>query len=166
MSFKNNTWCTFQADWLARHFPTAIFLVCRRDVRYVAQSILLARRARFGSSNAWWSVRPSGYQRLLGLPWWEQVAAQALAIEREMDDALSRIQPERQIDVPYPELCRAPRTIFDKLAARLGDEGIDVRPARDLPGHFKTTDVQQLPEEDWCRVSDAIDRLGGQAFSA
>lgn len=160
MSFKNNTWCTFQAGWLARHFPTAVFLVCRRNPLYVAQSILTARRVRFGSNDAWWSVRPSFYRRILSLPWWEQVAAQALAIEREMDDVLATVELTRLIDVPYAELCAKPRAVFGRLTGRLAEQGFELRPAREIPEQFESTDVQQLPDEDWNRVRDAIDRLG------
>lgn len=156
MSFKNNTWCTFQAGYLAEVFPTALFVVCRRDPIYVAQSMLQARRKRYGSEQHWWSVRPSTYRNLLDLPWWEQVIAQALDIERDMDQAIGGIQPARVLEVDYRAFCARPDLLVDELYERLAATGCMVEKPRALAAPFQHTDTQQVAAPDWKLLQGAL----------
>jgi len=159
MSFKNNTWCTFQAAWLARIFPEAVFVVCRRDPLYLAQSLALARRERLGSVDAWWSVRPPSYPHLLELPWWDQVAEQARDIERTMDAQLASIAAERVLDAPYLDLCADPIRLVQRIAERceLAVPASDCLGAS-IPRAFEHTDVQKLGDEEWERLRASVQR--------
>jgi len=160
MSFKNNTWCTFQASYLHRHFPDALFLVCRRKPIFIAQSMLRARRRRLGGEQQWWSVRPSSYRRLLGLPWWQQVVGQAIDIEREMDEALRGVRPDRIIEVEYQKLCARPSALVEAVRERLQGSGFTVQNTRELPERFQHTDVQQVPDGDWQLLNEALHTAG------
>jgi len=159
MCFKNNTWCTFQADWLTRLLPKALFIVCRRDPIFVAQSLLIARRKRLGTERAWWSVRPSSYGRLLELDWWEQIAAQVLEIEREMNEALAAVPAEQKIEVDYQSFCAHPGSLIDALRRPLADAGLSLKVERELPTSFQNTDDQRIPASDWRLIEGAIAAL-------
>ncbi|MGH9907549.1 MAG: sulfotransferase, partial [Pyrinomonadaceae bacterium] len=156
LSFKNNTWCTFQAGYLADVFPSAIFLVCRKDPVYIAQSLLLARRERLGRDDAWWSMRPTSYPALLKLPWWKQVAAQALEVEREMLKALKPVASSRKIEIHYAELCARPKKLMQELRDHLNSTNIKLEPFRDVPSEFRSTDTQRVSNRDWQLINDAV----------
>jgi len=160
LAFKNNTWCTFQASWLADAFPSAIFVVCRRDPLYLAQSLLLARRERLGSSELWWSVRPPTYDRIRTLPWWEQVVAQALDTERTMLQEVRRIAPARVIEAPYADVCADPIALVRSIArcCELPAHAHDAD-YTGIPTSFASTDVRKLDDAEWTLLQDSLRRL-------
>lgn len=69
---------------IARAFPDARIIFIRRDPRFVLRSILLARRRLGIGAGRWWSVRPPGYEKFLGLTEMEMCAAQIFQIEKQI----------------------------------------------------------------------------------
>jgi hypothetical protein len=134
MVFKNNTWCTFQADLLAGIFPTAVVVACTRDPLYVAQSLLLGRRRLLGDDTRWWSVRPRRFAWIRRRPPLEQVALQAVHIDREMRDSLAGVDDGRIVWTPYASVCADPigtvARIFDAAGIEAGYSLPDVLPER------------------------------------
>lgn len=61
--FKNVI-CGFQAEWLTRAHPRSLFVHIRRPLDATVRSILHARLTRYGSYTAWWSLKPSSFERL------------------------------------------------------------------------------------------------------
>lgn len=156
-SFKNNTWCSLQASWLAELFPRSIFVVCRRASCWVAQSLCQGREERYGSREAWWSIRPSAYPSLAGLPWWEQIAAQVVDFELEMNDELARIPSVRLIDIDYSDLCAHPRALIDRVSSLLPAMGIKFEPTVErLPERLASRNIRRLADADWQRLNEAI----------
>lgn len=155
--FKNNSWCTLQADYLAKLLPTAIFVVCRRNPLYVAQSFLKTRRERYGDERMWWSVRPSTYQSILAHPPHHQVVFQALEIEREMNELLEAVSPQRIVDARYERVCAEPMAFVDEVERKCVLRDADPALLRRLPQHFESTDVQRVDDEDWKRLQQALD---------
>ena len=158
--FKNNTWLTFQADWLASAFPKSVFVACERDPFFVAQSLYEQRLALFDDPTRWWSVRPPSFAALCKRDPFEQTAAQALEIAREMDRALGRVPASRIVRLPYRELCAAPRDAMAQITAccRLLGESIDAAYDR-IPKSFEHTDVTRLDAASSDRLHRAIDAL-------
>jgi len=140
MVYKNNSWCTLQASFLAALLPTTIFVVCRRDPIVIARSLLAARRERQGDERLWWSIRPSRYRELLALPPEEQVVLQALEIEREMDEELSSVPANRIVEAHYVETCRSPLRLIEAIRAACADMGCPVAPAASVPAGFEPTE--------------------------
>lgn len=157
MVFKNNSWCTLQAAFLARLFPRSLFIVCRRHPLYLAQSVLIGRRRRYGSITAWWSIRPAAYHAMIGLPPHEQVVAQVLGIGTEMDAQLAAIPADRIIEAPYERVCADPATLIETVRAACAVQGVPLpEPAGCPPPTFESTDRQQLPDEDWLALVAAL----------
>lgn len=147
LMFKNNTWFTFQADWLARHLPKSVFVACTRDPFFVAQSIY-TQRQRLGAMSEWWSVRPSTYPELAQLDPLEQVAGQAVDIHVEMEAALAGVPEARLIRADYGRVCAAPKGLIREIiiaCRRLGDIA---EPTDDIPETFAATDQITLPSEE------------------
>lgn len=152
LMFKNNTWFTFQAEWIARQFPLAVLVATDRDPFFIAQSILSQRRAQ-GSETDWWSVRPSTYADLLELPPVEQVAAQTIDIQHEMNEALKNVPRDRLVRVDYDRLCSAPREIAElvlEACSRLGVGAVSA--GRDIPQSFTSTDRVRLSKKEETEV--------------
>lgn len=147
LMFKNNTWFTFQANWLAQHLPASVFVACTRDPFLVAQSIY-TQRQNLGELSKWWSMRPSTYPQLVNLTPLEQVAAQAVDIQKEMEGALQGIPGTRLIHADYHSVCQDPRGLVDDVisaCSRLGDIS---PPAGEIPETFSAADRVVLPPDD------------------
>ncbi len=158
-SFKNNTWCSLQASWLADLFPRSLFVVCRRPACWIAQSLCLGREERYGCRDTWWSIRPSTYATLACLPWWEQIAAQVVDFDSEMDEELARIPSARLVDIDYGDLCANPRGLIERTATQLRAMGIQFTPASErIPERLASRDTQRLADADWQRLNNAIEQ--------
>ncbi|CAB3650511.1 MAG: sulfotransferase [Achromobacter pulmonis] len=155
--FKNNTWCTLQASYLAQTLPTSLFVVCRRNPLFIAQSILMARRERYGDEKQWWSVRPSTYETITQYSPHQQVVFQALEIQREMDDELRQVAPHRLIHAPYERLCAEPRHIIAEVVERCESSGVKLTLERTCPETFDSTDVRRLPANEWNLLERALE---------
>ncbi|MFY3629844.1 sulfotransferase [Achromobacter xylosoxidans] len=155
--FKNNTWCTLQAAYLARTLPTSLFVVCRRNPLFIAQSILMARRERYGDERQWWSVRPSTYETIIQYSPQQQVVFQALEIQREMDDELRLIAPHRLVHAPYERLCAEPRRIVAEVVERCESAGARLKLERTCPEAFESTDVRRLQAAEWRLLERALE---------
>lgn len=158
LMLKNNTWCSFQAAFLAELFPRAIFVACFRGVAWLAQSFLLARRARLEDPHGWWSVRPPSYDTLRRLPVPQQVVGQAHDIQAGIERALRAVAPERVVRVEYAELCRAPRDVCRRTAAAAGLAAGDL--AR-VPSAFESRDVVRVPPDEWQILSQLASLQAG-----
>ncbi|NEU96207.1 sulfotransferase [Bradyrhizobium uaiense] len=157
--FKNNTWFSFQADWLADVFPLAVFASCRRDAFFVAQSIWLQRLDLFGDVARWWSVKPPDYADITKLPPIEQVARQAVSIEIATDASLAKIGPGRVIDVDYERLSREPRSVIGELAEAIKSKGGSANVQLDrIPERFESTDRVRLDDGVSRELRVALDK--------
>jgi hypothetical protein len=159
LTFKNNTWCTLQAAFLAQALPRAVFVACRRDPLHAAQSVYLTRLERLGRGDAWWSMRPSSYPDLAGLPWWEQVAAQAVDLDREMMEELARIPAARVVEAWHPRICGEPRSVVAAVQQALEGVGAAFRcDLEALPERFELREQQRIGDAEWRLLRDAVER--------
>lgn len=147
LMFKNNTWFTFQAGWLARRFPTSILVACRRDPFFVAQSIYVQRQA-LGDVSRWWSVRPPNYPELIDLSPLEQVAAQAVEIERGMQKELESVPAARVVQADYDQVCEHPGRVLNDIFRACADVGEAVKPLGQIPERFNSTNHLVLSADD------------------
>lgn len=138
LMFKNNTWFTFQAGWLSRRFPTSILVACRRDPFFVAQSIYLQRQA-LGDVSRWWSVRPPNYPELVRLPPLEQIAAQAVEIERGMQKELRSVPAARVVEAQYDQVCENPARVLGDIFRACTEVGEAVKPLEQIRERFNST---------------------------
>lgn len=105
--FKNLV-CSFQIDFLSNVFPKAVFVHCRREPIFVAQSLLESRIRYNGSREEWFSVKPEAYETLRERRYPEQIAGQIyhtrLAVERAFDD----LPPSRFCRIDYEQIVEHP----------------------------------------------------------
>ena len=123
--FKNVI-CGFQARFLTRVHPQSLFIHITRDPIATSSSILHARQMRFGTPDAWWSLKPAAYDgiRAARTPA-EQVALQVVHCRREFELELSA--DVRAMTVAYESLCSDPNVELQRIRDAVRDIGSDVR---------------------------------------
>jgi hypothetical protein len=155
LMFKNNTWFTFQASWLAHHVPNSILVACSRDPFFTAQSIYIQRQ-ELGDRGKWWSMRPSSYRDLLDLSPLEQVAAQAVDIQRGMEEALSNVPATRLVRADYNRVCENPRGLVDSILNACAQVAPLHRTANEIPERFDAADKRRLPPDEAERLRQLV----------
>lgn len=95
---------------LHKAFPKAKFIYVRREPKYTAQSILLAKRKLGIKENSFWSVMPKSVDKLNKLEWPEQIVRQIFDIEKQISEDSVLFEKTRFSVVNYLEL--------DQLAAK------------------------------------------------
>jgi hypothetical protein len=151
--FKNTTWCSAQADFLADCFPKSVFVFIERHPIFAAQSILVARRERYGSDEVWWSNRPSTFAELKRLSPCEQVIGQVIDFVGDTEKSLSRVPSDRVVRLDYEHLCSDPKVVVHKVAeAAKCTVDLDLVPQR-----FDQQDRQRVGDEDWRLLNSAYE---------
>ncbi|MBA3565089.1 MAG: sulfotransferase, partial [Gammaproteobacteria bacterium] len=143
-----NLACSFHVSFLAHALPRAIFVHCRRNPVFAAQSILLGRLKYHGDRMAWFSVKPAAYKRLRELPYPEQIAGQIAATRGAVERQLAQLPATRQLCMEYETLCERPEEELERIAARIAEHGH--RPERrsvTLPAISPANNPSVHPEE-------------------
>lgn len=144
-------------DVLYSVFPNSVYVVCRRDPLYQAQSILLARISVLGNREEWWSLRPKEYTLLQSSPYDEQIAGQIFYSYKGIKQGMEKIPSGRILKINYSDLCSQPKNevrriieVVEKLSARL-DWVLNA-----IPEKLSSTDIQKVDEQEFNRLSLAI----------
>lgn len=154
--FKNNTWCTFQAGFLAQILPTSRFVVCHRDDRFVAQSLYRSRQSRYGDVKKWWSIRPRNFAELQTLEPLAQVAAQAVSIARETTASAQKVDSSRVWHWNYRELCNDPRRMLREFLAEFAPEEADTVPFDHIPESFESRDTVTIEAPEFEKIEACV----------
>jgi len=154
--FKNASALSLQVGVLAEALPKAVFIHCRRDPLYVAQSLLCARRKRCGDAEDWFSIRPREYVWLKEEPYIEQVMGQVFYTLQRVDQAIASLPPSRRIDIDYEVLCRFPVRELTRIAClpgcKLSRRGF-------TPPALTDTNKQVLDDGEFQQLREACNRF-------
>jgi hypothetical protein len=156
---KNLNHVSYHVPWLAGLLPGSRFVWIERELAYCAQSILQARKARYGDEGQWWSVRPREYRTWAGLDPEEQVARQVQDITAQLESSFAAL-PGRCLRLAYEDLVREPAVVLRALAGFLGaplrdDEALG---ALELEAR---NDVRVSPER-WARLRARLGPVRGE----
>ena len=154
--FLKNQSNTIRLTKVQRIFPGARMLLLRRDLRWTAQSLLVARRRLHGDDRQWWSVQPPGWESVAEREPVYQVLWQAAKLE-QIALAACAAAPHRAAVVDYEELCARPAAVMTGIGERFGLE-----PTGLLPPQLSTSERRRLSERDW----DRLEALYQRHFSA
>jgi hypothetical protein len=153
--FKNVI-CGFQAHYLTQLHPRSLFVYIRRDPFELATSILHARRERYGTYEAWWSLKPSTFP--FDVPTNDaaaQVARQVLDCQREFDQELSR-PGVRRIEIRYDGLCQRPVAALQEICAALRTFDVGIKPLTDEIPALTPSEPRRLPAAMEARVRECL----------
>ncbi len=106
---------------LKEYFPNAKIVFIKRNALYTAQSILKARLDINGDANAWWSIKPLGYESVLSMPPPYQVLWQVQNINQQIERAL-RETKLTHVAIDYQQLCINPLATVATICDKLGIE--------------------------------------------
>ena len=140
--FKNVI-CGFHARMLAEVHERSLFVHVVRETEAVARSILRSRLERYGSYDAWWSLKPSTWP--FDGPPAAQVVAQALDCRGEIAAELDAVP--HALRTSYEALCAAPAAFVEQVAAALAGLGGDVQPGDGMPAELRASSGPRLPAE-------------------
>lgn len=123
--FKNVI-CGFQAEMLSRVHPASLFVWIKREPKDVVKSILKCRMERYGRYDAWWSLKPSTYSRLVKIDSpVRQVLGQVMDCMREFDQELSK--PDvKSLAVNYSTLVECPDAVLAEVCASVKTLGFEM----------------------------------------
>lgn len=126
--------------------PDSRFIVIRRDPRFTAQSILLARRAINRDPREWWSVEVPGYRKVLSEDPIYQCLWQILEIEATVSKGLADAGP-RAVEVSYEAMCQQPGEILSMIGERFELRKRPNAPALTAP--LGNANKVRLSGEEW-----------------
>jgi len=135
--------------------PEARFIVCHRDMKKNAISILKARKARIsqqGVQEAWWSAEPVEVEQLKGKSLAHQAAAQVFYIHRQIAEDRASLGEERFIDVNYERFCADVGGTLQKIGTFLAAAGCQLSIVGEVPDTFHV-------HSDTSASSDEIDEI-------
>ncbi|CAN5355208.1 hypothetical protein BH24PSE2_BH24PSE2_03070 [soil metagenome] len=144
-----NPVCSFHIEFLSRAVPGSLFVHCRREPVYAAQSILEARMRYHGDREAWFSLRPAAFKRLQRLPYPEQIAGQVFATREAVDRQFASLPAPRTRSLDYEALCAAPEQELDHLAAWMADRGCTLRRRRQALPAVASTNTVRLDRQEF-----------------
>jgi len=106
----------YHISQFARELRGASFIRIERDPRFTAQSLLEARRKRYGDERTWWSIRPRDVDAWLGRAPAEQVAHQIGDVSRHIEAGLAALPSERWLSLRYENLVADPAKEIERVA--------------------------------------------------
>lgn len=155
--FKNLTHIDLNIGELAANVPEARFLYLRREPQFAAQSILGARRQRYGDERVWWSVRPLGFRAWLDRDPLEQVAYQVVETRACIEAALSHLPRDRWCEDSYESLVRDPAGALRRLADFLA---LSPRADCALPALSGAGNVIKIEPQRFATLSRLVEEFG------
>jgi hypothetical protein len=142
----------------AQELGGSTFIHIERDPRFTAQSLLEARRKRYGDDKIWWSIRPRDVDAWLDRDPIEQVAHQIGDVSRHIEEGLATLPPERWISLRYEKLVADPEQEMERVARFAG---VGLRRANDLSTiSLGTANQKRVSASEFARVEAALRHEG------
>jgi len=141
-------------------FPNALFIYCRRDPLYTAQSIIETREKVYGSRTEWWSIMPKEYNELLKLDYPEQVVKQIYYIQKQIEEDLSLFGKKQFIEIWYEDFCESPELTIENIKDFMSRSGVDVRcKAKVIENQINLSQQRRIDRTTWDKLSEIINSL-------
>jgi len=157
--FKNMN-CGQRLRALKSIFPNALFIYCKRDPVYVAQSILRTRERVYGTRKKWWSIMPKEYEELLRLDPVEQVVKQVYYIQKQIEQDRKLFSPDQFIEVWYEEFCRFPWKVIERIRSFISHDGLSVKYRIPIPEEsLNISEKQNLDDLTFNKLTNIINSL-------
>jgi hypothetical protein len=154
-----NPVCSFHVAFLAAVLPGALFIHCRREPVYAAQSILWSRLAFHGDRGAWFSVKPAEYKQLRTMAWPEQIAGQIHHTREAISRQFRSLAATRWLDLDYESLCRSTETELDRIGAWVATSGHALRQREFRPPKLAATNRRHIATGEFETLRRACDAL-------
>jgi hypothetical protein len=155
---KSVTYVNYQIGTLVAVLPRVRFVHIHRDPRFAAQSILEARRARYGDTSHWWSLRPRAWRDWSALAPIEQVCRQVMHAKQSIDAALAGPAHGLGLSISYEQLVVRPGEVLADVSRHLG---VPLRNPGELRAlTLETQNRSQADSRALALIEQALDALG------
>lgn len=147
---------------LAQIFPSALFIILKRDPVELACSIVRGRKENCKNLNDWWSVKPRNYEQIKDGDYLEQICNQVYFLEKDLEKEMITVGSNRFYKISYDKLCKNVKVEIEGLLAFFQKHQIKLVLKNKLPGEFPLSKNKRLisAEED-AVIRDKICTLYG-----
>ena len=135
----------------------ARFLVCKRDYKETALSILNARKKITPDHRRWWSLPPKEIDSLIQLDYAEQIAGQIYYTYHQIDIDMLRYGKDKFLEINYEELCRDVPAEIEIIKYFLEKNGTAIGYRGDVPKSFEVKKTTNLSNKERKKIFSAID---------
>ncbi|MBW2094963.1 MAG: sulfotransferase, partial [Deltaproteobacteria bacterium] len=149
----------FLIEYLLNGLPLAFFIYLNRDPYFLAESIYLARIARYGDPKTWWSLRPKHYVLLKTLDHYHQVAGQVWAVKAELERQLKKVPEDQKIVYAYRDLCQDPGKVLEAYAGKMKALGSSLKRLSDPPLRLECRDKVKLGAQESRKLRTALEEM-------
>ncbi len=157
--FKNVPALSLQVDFLASTLPKAIFIHCRRNPIYAAQSLLQYRLKYYGDKEKWLSIKPQEYSRLKKLPYAEQIAGQIFYTLKRIDQVFESLESSRYLTIDYEKICVSPMEQLERAATLFAENGYDLNRRKFTAPDLVSTNVKKVSDDEFHLLKQACHRF-------
>jgi hypothetical protein len=151
---------SMNVDFIARHFPTSLFVYVKRPLADVALSTYVGRLERYGNENIWWSLKPEQYVQLKKMRPVEQVAGQVFYSQKRVEACLMKVPKSRKVTIEYESMCEAPQRVVDRLEKFFGS-GIS-RQDTEIPRSFQSRSKRRRNARLYKELKEALGHTHAQ----
>lgn len=156
--FKNLN-CGQRIRVLREVFPEALFIYCKRNPVYVAQSILRVKERLFADASKWWSIMPKEYDQIKLFKSEHQVVAQVYFIEKEIENALDTHPSAQFIVVKYEDFCSNICGLIRNISSFfIQNKLVVTQMPQSLPGIIYNGNVDRLPPDSMKKIKYYVEK--------
>lgn len=155
-------YCNLQINFLKKTLNKAKFIVCLRNPLYQAQSILLGRKAFFGNTKEWFSLKPPEYFELKKSNDYEQVTGQIFYILKAIEDNLNSVSQSDYLIIQLEKLLENPNKQINRIIELIDEEEIDIKVSEKIPVEFHNRNRQQIDDTKWEFLKKSVKEYFGE----
>jgi len=140
-----------------------VYVIIRRDPRYVVQSLIKSRKAIQGTVAKGWGLASKDSNLHHGsLAYVDDICAQVWAVEKMLREVESCIEPKRVISIHYSDLCADPVRVVNLVSTKVFDRPAELQSVSWL-SPLKSTDFRYATFEEWNRLTYQLKQLYGES---
>jgi len=164
MAFRS-LYCNLQVTFLKKALNKAKFVICLRNPLYQAQSILLGRKAIFGNTKEWFSLKPPEYFELKKSNDYEQVTGQIFYVLKAIEDSLKNISRSDYVIIQLEKLVENPQQQMNKIIELIDKNEMDMKirgKIPKIPVGFQNRNKQKISDTEWESLKKYVKKFFGQ----
>ncbi|MBW7989681.1 MAG: sulfotransferase [Planctomycetes bacterium] len=157
--FKNMN-CGQRLRIIKNIFPNALFIYCKRDPLFTAQSIIESRERIHKNRQTWWSIMPREYDKLLKLDYCEQVVKQIYYIQKQIEKDADFFEKKQFIEIWYEDFCKLPKSIIEDIRSFLSQNGVSTGYRAEVAEtKIRLSQQRRIDKQTYNRLSKLVESL-------
>lgn len=151
----------YNMSYFYKNIPKLFFLVIKRRPLFTMQSLLIAREKNFGNIKYWFGNKPPGYESLLKMDVYHQVAGQVYFTEQTIDNELQKIPEDHKSIISYEDFCKAPESLYIQLVKKYNELGCKISASYLGPESFVMRNKARLSDKEIYKLENAMNYFYG-----